>query len=84
LLDVPDEKGETRSQGPVVAICVDMLSPNSDEISRLRINEALAQGRLPEKPGEVLISDEFAKKLNIGPDQVVTIMASTMFGSMSF
>jgi putative ABC transport system permease protein len=84
LLDVPDEKGETRSQGPVVAICVNLLSPNSDEISRLRINEALAQGRLPEKPGEVLISDEFAKKLNIGPDQVVTIMASTMFGSMSF
>ncbi len=84
LLDVPDEQGETRSQGPVMAICVNLLSPNSDEISRLRINEALAQGRLPEKPGEVLISDEFAKKLGVVPGQIVTIMASTMFGSMSF
>jgi putative ABC transport system permease protein len=84
LLDVPDEKGETRSQGPMVAICVDLLSKNTSEISRLRINEVLAQGHLPDKPGEVLISDEFAKKLNVEPGQVVTIMASSMFGSMSF
>jgi putative ABC transport system permease protein len=84
LLDVPDEKGETRSQGPVLAICVDLLSANTNEISRLRINEVLAQGRLPEKQGEVLISDEFAKKLNVEPGQVVTVMGSTMFGSMSF
>jgi putative ABC transport system permease protein len=84
LLDVPDEHGETRSQGPVLAICVDLLSANTNEISRLRINEVLAQGRLPEKPGEVLISDEFAKKLDVEPGQVVTIMATTMFGSMSF
>jgi len=84
LLDVPDEQGETRSQGPMVAICVSLLSENTNEVSRLRINEVLALGHLPEKPGEVLISDEFAKKLNVEPGQVVTIMASSMFGSMSF
>jgi putative ABC transport system permease protein len=84
LLDVPDEKGETRSQGPMVGICVDLLSVNSGEIERLKINEVLAKGRLPLKPGEVLISDEFANKLNIGPGQVTTIISSTMFGSMCF
>jgi putative ABC transport system permease protein len=84
LLDVPDENGETRSQGPVVAICVNLLSPGSDEIERLGIKEAMANGRLPEKPGEVLISDYLSKKLNIDTGQVVTIVSSTMFGSMSF
>jgi putative ABC transport system permease protein len=39
LIDVPDENGETRSQGPVVAICVNLLSPESDEIERLGIKE---------------------------------------------
>jgi putative ABC transport system permease protein len=68
----------------MVAICVNLLSKNTDEISRLRINEVITQGHLPEKSGEVLISDEFAKKLNVEPGQVVTIMASSMFGSMSF
>jgi len=84
LLDVPDTNGETRSQGPVVAICVNLLSPESKEIERLRIKEVLVQGRLPEKPGEVLISNEFAQKLKIEPGQVVTIISSSMFGSMSF
>jgi putative ABC transport system permease protein len=84
LLDVPDKNKETRSQGPVVAICVNLLSPESDEIERLGITQALAKGHLPENPGEVLISDDFAKKLNIDTGQVVTIISSTMFGSMSF
>jgi putative ABC transport system permease protein len=84
LLDVPDEKGETRSQGPVIGLCVDLLSENTNEIKRLRINEVLAKGRIPEKPGEVLISDDFANKLKIEPGQVVTIISSTMFGSMAF
>jgi putative ABC transport system permease protein len=84
LIDVPDENGETRSQGPVVAICVNLLSPESDEIERLGIKEVLAKGRLPENPGEVLISDEFAQKLNIEPGQTATIISSSMFGSMSF
>jgi len=84
LLDVPDAKGETRSQGPMVGICVDLLSKNTSEIARLRINEVLAKGRMPQKHGEVLVSDEFANKLNIEPGQVATIISSTMFGSMAF
>jgi putative ABC transport system permease protein len=84
LLDVPDTNGETLSQGPMVAICVNLLSPESKEIERLRIKEVLAEGRLPEKHGEVLISNEFAQKLKIKPGQVVTIISSSMFGSMSF
>jgi putative ABC transport system permease protein len=83
-LDVPDEQGETRSQGPVAGIGVDLLSQNTQEIARLNIAESLVKGRLPQKPGEVLISNSFAEKLDVSPGQVITIMASTMFGSMSF
>jgi len=31
LLDAPDENGETRSQGPVLGIAIDLLTPGSKE-----------------------------------------------------
>jgi putative ABC transport system permease protein len=38
---------------------------------------------LPERPKEVLISDEFAQKLGLKPGERATLISSTMFGSMS-
>ena len=83
LLDVPDENGETRSQGPAAGMAVRLLSPQTPEIELLDLNKSLVRGRLPERPKEVLISDEFARKLGINPGERATLISSTMFGSMS-
>ena len=83
LLDVPDEHGETRSQGPTIGLAADLLSGDSKEIRRLNIEKSLVRGRMPEKPGEILISDEFASKLGVGPGDEATLLSSTMYGSMA-
>jgi putative ABC transport system permease protein len=82
LLDIADENGETKIQGPAVGTAVDLLSENSTEIDRLNIKKSIIRGELPQKPGEILISDDFARKLKIEPGQEVTLLSSTMYGSM--
>jgi putative ABC transport system permease protein len=84
LLDAPDENGETRSQGPAMAIAIDMLTPGSMETERLTLDNILVKGSIPDKPGEILISDDFATNLDVAPGDQVTLMGSTMYGSMSF
>lgn len=84
LIDVPDQNGETRSQGPAMGMGVDLLSGKSSEIERLNIAKSLVRGRMPEKPLEILVSDQFAKNLGVNPGDEVTLMGSTMNGSMSY
>ena len=84
LIDAPDEKGETRSQGPASGFGIDMLSGNSAEIERLNIRKSLQNGRLPEKSGEILISEEFFRKLDVSLGDPVTLLSSTMYGGMAF
>jgi putative ABC transport system permease protein len=84
LLDVPDENGETRSQGPTMGIALDLLTPGSKEPERLNLGKILVRGSLPDNPGEILISDDFANNLEVEPGDPVTLMGSTMYGSMSF
>ncbi len=83
LLDIPDEQGETRAQGPATGLAVDLLSHQSPEIATLNIRKSMVRGRLPKKSGEILIGDEFAQKLGVNPGDTVTLISSTMHGSMS-
>jgi putative ABC transport system permease protein len=84
LLDTPDEKRETRTQGFVIGLAADLFSENSSEISRLNIEKALGEGgHLPKKTGEILISEEFAKKLDVKLKDEVMLLSSTMHGSMA-
>jgi len=83
LLDAPDEFGETRSQGPALGFALDLLSGDPSEIRRFNIEDALVRGRLPERSGEILVSDTFAEKLEVQPGDPVTLLTSTMFGSMA-
>ena len=83
LLDIPDENGETRDQGPVFGLGLDLLSPNSHEQKIMNLEGAVVNGRLPESPGEILLSDEFAGKLNAKLGETATLMGSTMYGSMA-
>jgi len=84
LLDIPDEKGETRSQGPVAGMGIDMITPGSPEIDIMNIEKAVVRGRLPQNPGEILIGENLAQKLEIEIGEKATMLSSTMYGSMSF
>lgn len=84
LIDVPNEQGETVEQGPAAAQGVDLLSPDSKESERLNIQSSMVSGTIPSKPGEILLSDDFAKKLGLEIGDDVTFFGSTMNGSMTF
>ncbi|MEJ2542996.1 MAG: FtsX-like permease family protein [Calditrichaceae bacterium] len=83
LIDAPDENGETRAQGPAVGLAIDLLSSDTKEVKRLNLKKSLVNGRVPEQNGEILISNDLAKKLKISPGQTVTLMTSTLYGSMA-
>jgi len=83
LLDIPDENGETKEQGPVSGMAVNLFSDSSPERTLLNIKDAIIRGRIPNQPGEILIADEFAKKMNIALGDTATLISSTMFGSMA-
>jgi putative ABC transport system permease protein len=83
LIDMPDENGETLKQGPASALAVDLLTPGSAEAERLNLDKVLVKGSIPDAPGEILISDEFAGNLGAKPGDMVTFIGSTMYGSMT-
>jgi len=83
LVDVPDENGETRAQGPGGGMAVDLLSPGSQEAERLNLESSIIRGRMIKDPQEILLSDEFATKLEVEPGDQVTLISNTMFGAMS-
>lgn len=84
LVDVPDEAGNTKSQGPAMGLALDMFNESSGELKRMNISNSIIRGELPSKPGQILLSDEFAKRLNIELGDDLTFFGSTMNGSMSF
>jgi len=83
LLDIPDEKGETRAQGPFVGFGVDLLSEGTPELNILNLEKGIVKGKLPTRRGEVLISDEFARRLGVNLGETATIISSTMYGGMA-
>jgi putative ABC transport system permease protein len=84
LIDVPDENGETKTQGPAAGLGIDLLSENTRETERLNLENSLVRGNMPSTPGEVLLSDYFAQKLNVNPGGSVTLIGTTMNGGMAF
>jgi len=82
LIDVPDSTGNTRVQAPAAGLAVD-LSGQSPELEILRLTKSLASGRLPRAPGEMLLSDDFARRLKVKPGDEVTLVSSTMNGSVA-
>lgn len=83
LLDIPDENGETKVQGPCTGLAVDLFSKESPEKEILNLEDSILRGRLPEKPGEILITEEFAQRLSISMGETATLISATMYGSMT-
>jgi len=83
LVDSPDENGETKAQGPGGGMAVDLLSPGSREAERLNLEKSLVRGRMIQSLDEIILSDEFATKLEVSPGGQVTLISTTMYGAMS-
>ncbi|HCJ66496.1 MAG TPA: hypothetical protein DHV62_04015 [Elusimicrobia bacterium] len=83
LLDIPDKKGESRSQGPVFGLGINLRDPDSPEIKLLNLKKSLVRGKLPENKDEILISEAFAEKLGVNIGETATLLGSTMYGSMA-
>jgi len=83
LMDIPDAQGQTRSQGPVFGMGIDLHSPDSPELELLKLKQSIVRGRIPHQPGEMLISEIFAQKLGLNIGETATLISSTMNGSMS-
>ena len=78
LLDVPDEKGETKSQGPVIGMGIDFFSEGSRQVEIWELERNLVSGTLPVKKNDALISSKLGDKLNILVGEKVTFVGSTM------
>ncbi|MBD3291072.1 FtsX-like permease family protein [candidate division KSB1 bacterium] len=83
LLDIPDENGETRAQGPVVGMAIRLFDEESPERNILNLDNSLVSGRFPDKSGEILISDAFAKKLGVAIGETATLIGSSAYGGMA-
>ncbi len=83
LLDIPNEFGETKDQGPIFGLAINLFDSTSIELKNLNLNNALASGFLPQKPGEILISKSFAQKLHLKIGETATLISSTMHGGLT-
>jgi len=83
IMDVPDAKGETRSQTPIMGMGLDLLHPHSPERARLKLGESLTAGRLPASPGEILVGYQLAEILRIHPGDKVTLIGQTFDGGLA-
>ena len=89
LLDVPDGEGNTRAQGDVVGYAVELGFGRSDqheapEIKHLKLLDALRSGRIPSRPGEILLSHNAFERLGIALGDTITLVGATTFGAMAF
>lgn len=83
LLDFPDAQGETRVQGPVIGIAMDLFSNNSEEKERLGLDRAIINGRFIQFPGEIIISEKFARDLGVHIGDTATLISATANGGMA-
>jgi len=82
LLDVPDKNGNTVSQTPIVGMALDLKDKKSLELKRLRLEESLIDGKIPEQDKEMLMGDQLAKTLNIELNQAVTLLGQSFDGGL--
>lgn len=83
LLDVPNEAGETKAQGPISGLAIDFFHPESPEHYVFDWPKALVAGHLPKERGEALLSAELAQTMGLKPCDQITLISSTMYGSLS-
>jgi len=83
LLDIPDKNRETKAQNPVFGLAVNLFGKNSKEAERLNLGKSIVRGHIPKKPGEILISEELAKRMDAGPERPITLLSTSSRGAMA-
>ena len=78
LLDVPDENGETKSQGPVITLGIDLFSEDSRQAEIWELDRVLVEGHIPQNRDDALISTKLADQLDLAVGETVTFIGSTM------
>ena len=78
LLDVPDENGETKTQGPVITLGIDLFSENSRQAEIWELDRVLVEGQIPQNRDDALISTKLADQLDLAVGETVTFIGSTM------
>ena len=78
LLDVPDKNGETKAQGPVIAMGIDFFSEESRQVEIWELKKSLTEGNLPSRSNDAIISSKLADQLNVSIGEKVTFIGSTM------
>ncbi len=82
LLDVPDEQGETREQGEIAGFAIDIINSPAER-RRMGLEKGLVSGRIPRRPGEILLSDQALKRLKLKLGDPVTLIGSDVYGSLA-
>ena len=82
ILDVPDEKGDTVSQTPIVGMALELKNKGSLELKRLRLDESLVGGKFLELKNEMLMGDQLAKTLGIELGREVTLIGQSFDGGL--
>ena len=83
LLDIPDKNGETRDQGPVFVIGIDLLGNDSRMSEIWELDKNMIKGRLPQNFEEALISQKLAHKLNVSIGDTATYIGTTMHNAFT-
>ncbi len=84
LIDVLDDQGNSRGQGPVAGLSFELYSGAGSEPKRLELSNSLVEGVLPQASNEILMSYKFADKLDLALGDEVSYLGSTMNESMAF
>lgn len=63
VLSIFRRQRDTKAQGPAAGMAYELFSKNSSEIKRMNIENSLVSGKIPQKNGEAIIGDAFAKKI---------------------
>jgi len=83
LMDVPDEKGETKAQTPVVGMAIELLDKNSPERKRLDLEKAVIEGVIPSRAKEMLVGYKLADALELQLGDTVTLLGQNFDGGMA-
>ncbi|MBP7205454.1 MAG: FtsX-like permease family protein [Candidatus Cloacimonetes bacterium] len=82
LLDVPDAAGETREQGEIAGFAINIFGLEAER-RRMGLAKGLAEGRVPTRPGEILISAKALARLKLKLGDPVTLIGTDANGSMA-
>ncbi len=83
LLDIPDEHGETKTQGPMMAFGIELLSADSRQAEIWDLDVRVVAGRFIADPDEILLSVKFAQRLEVEIGETATFIGSTMNGAFT-